>query len=113
MPNDDSSKKEVRFITDASEIFYEAPFEILSIALSPSIQEIIESRKISWQMPWLHAQEPGLFNGMLSKKFEISKAPFNILISPDGTILELGESLSGRRLVPTLKKYIKIDSYMK
>lgn len=113
IPNDDSSKVDLRFITEASEIFYEAPFEILSIALTPDINNIIGARKISWQMPWLHSYEPGVFNGSLANIFEIIKAPFNILISPDGTIVELGENLSGRRLISTLKKYIKIDSFIK
>ncbi len=103
---DSSSINEINNIDEAYNAFYDAPFEILTIALAKSINNISQMRKNTSQMNWHVAYEPAMLNGQIANTFAVKQAPMSILIAPDGTIVEVGNNVLGDNLIPTLKKYL-------
>ena len=96
---------DLRYISDAYDVFYDENFDILTIGFCETVDILNDFRKNVWSMKWHNGIEEQLFNGKIANLFEVKKLPFSILVAPDGRIVELGEKLSGRFLNNTLKKY--------
>lgn len=87
--------------------FRKKNFQILSISLDRSKKDVISFRKGKWKMPWLHSFSEGVWNSKMASFFEVTSIPKSLLIAPDGKILVIGDSLRGKNLAITLKKYLK------
>ena len=98
---------EINELNRAMHTFGDKNFEIMSISLDKDWQSVIEYRNNRIPMLWRHGWEPNGGDGILAKTFELYKIPFGILVSPDGKILELDNTLQGRRIMQTLSKYFK------
>lgn len=107
---DDKNINQLRYISESYDMFYEEPFEILSICLENDVEKVQNFRKTSWQMSWQNGVETMLMNAKISKLFELKQTPFCILVAPDGTIIETGDVLYERLLLSTLKKHFKSHS---
>ncbi len=82
-------------------------FEILSISLDQSINDIAGFRAGKWRMPWLHAFAEGMFSADVCTTFEVSAIPKPVLVDPNGVIVATGPALRGSSLEETLARYIK------
>ena len=87
--------------------FRRKKFQILSISLDRSKNDVKSFRKGKWKMPWLHSFSKGVWKSDMVDFFEVTGIPKGILINPDGKILVIGDSLRGENLAITLKKYLK------
>jgi hypothetical protein len=98
---------QISTLTTAFSNFFDDNFEILSVSFDESWQNVVEYRLKRYPMRWHHSFEEYSFNSGAIKTFEIYKIPYLILVSPDGKILALNDSLQGNKLIPTLTKFIK------
>ena len=104
---DDKNINQLRYISESYDMFYEEPFEILSICLENDVEKVQNFRKTSWQMPWQNGVETMLMNGKLAKLFELKQQiPYCILVAPDGTIIEITQYNFG-----IIKKYYEAQRY--
>jgi peroxiredoxin len=98
---------QISTLTTAITNFLDDNFEILSVSLDESWQNVVEYRLKQYPMRWNHSFEEYSFNSGVVKTFEVYKIPYLILVSPDGKILAIDDSLQGNKLIPTLTKFIK------
>lgn len=73
----------------------ERQFQILSISLDKSTEEVAEFRKDRFPMPWRHAHMS--FDGA-SELFGVFGIPYAVLLDENGTIIETSPRLSGATL---------------
>ncbi|MGO9480758.1 MAG: thioredoxin-like domain-containing protein [Candidatus Kryptoniota bacterium] len=81
-------------------------FEILSLSLDASRQDVVTFRKNKWHMPWLNTFVGTSQDVKILKDFDIISIPCPILVDPSGKIIALGEELRGAELDSTLGKYL-------
>jgi hypothetical protein len=86
--------------------FKDRNFEILSLSLDERSQNIALFRLKKWPMPWLHVFLEGGSENPVAKAFEVDSLPRVILVDPSGTIVALGEDLSGSKLEATLSRFL-------
>ncbi len=96
--------REMTYLHEAYETYREKGFEILSISLDRTRQDVVEFREKRWSMPWEHA-----FAGRRSwdetvQMFEIGGIPKPILIDANGVIVATGWELRGAKLKETLAR---------
>lgn len=91
----------------AYEKFKDKNFTILSVSFDRGTAEIARFRNNKWKMPWMHCFSPGVWKNDATRIFEVNGIPKPILVSPDGTIVALEESLRGAQLEKTLEKFVK------
>lgn len=99
--------KEFPALHDTYKKYKDKNFNILSIALDSPAKVKQFCSAPNFPMPWLHSYEVARIDGPIYKILEASGVPHPILISPDGTILEIGSNLRGINLDNTLEKYLK------
>jgi len=90
----------------AFERFKDKNFTILSLSLDRTPEDVARFRQKKWPMPWMHTFLSGGPNNEIARAFEVMGIPRAILVGPDGTMLELDETLRGEGLVATLAKYL-------
>lgn len=100
--------REIPGLEKAYSQFADKGLEIWSISFDKekeTVKKFFEKRgKI---FLWPNGIDQMGFSGILAKTYEIDAIPFIFLIGPDGSILEMNESLRGEKLTETLKKYLK------
>jgi len=99
--------REMPNLHSAYERFKGGQFEILSISLDQSVDDIAGFRAGEWKMPWLHAFAEDMFSDEVAMQFEVSGIPKPVLIDPEGVIVATGLELRGDRLEETLAQYIE------
>jgi len=93
----------------AYEKFHPKGFEILSLSLDASIEDVRKFRSGQWKMPWNHAFLKEGFKSGIVKDFEVSGIPAPILVSPAGTIVALAPQTRGEMLIPTIDMMMKAE----
>jgi thiol-disulfide isomerase/thioredoxin len=99
--------REMPNLQSAYERFKGSGFQILSISLDQSVEDIAAFRAGQWKMPWLHAFAEGMFESDIATLFEVSAIPKPVLVDPEGMIVATGEELRGKGLEETLEQHIK------
>ncbi len=95
---------EMQYLQDAFQKFKKTGFEILSISLDQSPEDVVKFRHGKWPMPWLHAFAG--WNAGIVKEFGVVGIPNPVLIDPTGKIIATGGELRGDALERTLAKFI-------
>lgn len=98
--------REMPVLHQIYEKFKAKNFEILSVSFDRTMNDIARFRDTKWEMPWLHAFSPGVWQNEATKIFEVTGIPKPILINPDGVIVTL-DGLRGEVLEQTLNKYLQ------
>lgn len=93
--------EELPLLREVYHRFASDTFEMVGFAYesAASLQKALDT----YRLPWPQVLDEG---GDYSKIFVVRSYPTHYLVGPDGTILEMGNSLRGKRLIPTLEKYI-------
>lgn len=80
--------------------------DFVFVSLDHDAGEVAAFRKEHWSMPWTHAfvGDAGMKDVM--QRFGFSGVPTAILVDGKGTILEVGETLRGDLLLPTLQRLL-------
>ncbi|MCU7494166.1 MAG: TlpA family protein disulfide reductase [Ignavibacteria bacterium] len=91
---------------EAYQEFKDKNFEILSISLDGSREDVVKFREGKFKMPWLHAFLDKSFNSEIAKKFGITGIPKVVLVSDQGKILAIDMDARGENLKKTLEKYL-------
>jgi len=99
MPNLDAAFKK----------YHERDFDILSLSLDQSEEEIEKFREGEWKMPWNHAFLEKGFESVMAGDFEVRGIPKPILVSPDGIIVGLSSETRGDNLLETLDRLLGVS----
>jgi len=87
--------------------FKDRGFTILSLSCDESPERVADFRNGRWPMPWLHGFLSECYHDRnrnpLVRSFEVVGFPSHVLVDRDGTILQTGPALRGRRLITTLE----------
>jgi thiol-disulfide isomerase/thioredoxin len=97
---------EMKYLDKAFERFKGKGFEILSVSLDESPQDVVKFRNGKWPMPWLQAFQPGVWNSRMVREFDVNSIPNSILVGPDGKVMAIGSELRGNNLETTLAKFL-------
>jgi thiol-disulfide isomerase/thioredoxin len=97
---------EMQYLDKAFERFKGKDFEILSVSLDESAQDVVKFRNGKWPMPWLQAFQSGVWNSKIVREFDVNSIPNSILVGPDGKVLAMGPELRGNNLEMTLVKFL-------
>lgn len=98
-------KDEMPFLHKAYERFKNNNFEILSLSVDESPEDVRAFRD-KWPMPWRNAVLDGGMMDQIAKDFDIRRLPAPILVGPDGIIITT-DNLRGESLEKTLEMYLK------
>lgn len=98
---------EMEHLHRAYQRFKDKNFELISLSLDQSEDDITKFRQGKWKMPWLHAFMQKDPNRKVVRTFQVQYIPKPILIGPDGRILALESSLRGDALEKTLADFLK------
>lgn len=85
-------------------------FNILSISMDASKNQIAPFRAKKWKMPWKHAFIDGIFDAELARRFEVAGIPKPILVDPSGRIVAMEEDLRGENLEKTLERFLGMNN---
>ena len=96
--------EEMENLQKAYEKFKSKNFEILSLSLDRSPDDVVKFRHDKWKMPWLHTFVTG--DEKLTTAFEVVGIPHPILVDGTGTIIAVEEELRGSNLDATLSKFL-------
>jgi thiol-disulfide isomerase/thioredoxin len=100
-------RNEMPFLHNAYEKYHVKGFEILSLSLDDSPEDVDKFRNGQWKMPWLHSFVEGGFDNQLIQDFEVKGLPKMILIGPDGKIVASDWDLLDQNLEKILDKYLE------
>lgn len=91
---------EIPFLKNAYETYGGNEFEIIGFAFDTpkNVKESINKYGISWPQ--------AVDEGDIKELFNIKGYPYQILVNPDGIIVETGRQLRGQKLEITLEKYL-------
>jgi thiol-disulfide isomerase/thioredoxin len=95
--------EELKNIKTAHQDFSVDKLEIIGILVDED-KEKVQSFIVNNQITWLQIFDDA---STIKNKFSINGIPDPILISPDGKIVERGQTLRGSNLYETLKKYLE------
>lgn len=91
---------------EAFTTFKDRGFTILSLSCDESPERVADFRSGRWPMPWLHGFLSECYHdrhrNQLVRSFEVVGFPSHVLVDRDGTIVQTGPALRGRRLITTL-----------
>ncbi len=87
----------------AWEKFHPRGFEILSISLDATPEDVEKFRKGEWKMPWKNVFLEGGFQSETARDFELFGIPKPLLISPDGKIEAVEPETRGKQLLNTIE----------
>ncbi|MFD2532858.1 TlpA family protein disulfide reductase [Gracilimonas halophila] len=92
--------EELPYLKQAYDDFKNSNFEIVGLAYDSieSTKEAISKYDIKWPQV--------MDDGEFSTLFRIQGYPFQILVNPEGNIIETGQALRGEKLEQTLMKYL-------
>ena len=82
-------------------MYQELGFEILSVAISDTAEDIATFRQ-RFPMPWRHAIHPERSTFQAGELFEFSSIPAYVLVGPDGIILAEDKGAEGAALEDAL-----------
>lgn len=91
----------------AYEKFKGANFEILSLSLDQSLENVKDFRNNKWKMPWMNVFLEGDTKNEITQAFDVMSIPKPILVNPEGMIIATSPDLRGDDLEKTLAKYLK------
>ncbi|HQT92014.1 MAG TPA: TlpA disulfide reductase family protein, partial [Candidatus Kryptobacter bacterium] len=97
---------EMQYLHKAFERFKGKDFDILSVSLDASPQDVVTFRDRKWPMPWLQAFGGGAWNSKMVRDFDVNSIPNSILVDPDGKVVAVGSELRGDNLETTLAKFL-------
>jgi len=86
----------------AWEKFHPEGFEILSLSLDQSREDVEKFREGKWKMPWKNAFVGDDAGKEFTKEFEIVSIPRPLLISPEGRIMAMDPETRGSQLLDTI-----------
>ena len=92
------------------ERYSESGFEILSIALLDTPEDIQEFREDRFPMPWLHTLVEREDDPSVRATFEITGIPRPILVSSEGIILAIDEELDDDNLLDAVEAALSEDN---
>ncbi len=95
--------EELKNIKQAHKDFANNELKIVGILIDEN-KEKVQSFIVSNQISWLQIFDS---SSTIKNKFSVNGIPDPILISPDGKIVERGQTLRGSNLYETLKKYLE------
>lgn len=98
-------KNEMPFLHSAYEKYHSKGFEILSLSLDNSPEDVEKFRNDKWKMPWLNTFVDDGFGSRLMQDFEAKGLPKLILVGPDGNIIAADWDVQGAMLEKVLNKY--------
>lgn len=96
---------EMDYLHKAYMRFKDKNFEILSVSLDGSPQDVVKFRRDKWQMSWLQAFA-GAWDNKMVKDFEVIGIPHPVLVDTTGMIVAIDEDLRGENLEKTLEKFL-------
>lgn len=96
--------REMKYLHEVYETYRKKGFEILSISLDATRQDVAEFREKRWPMPWNHAFAGRRSWNETAQVFEIAGIPKPILIDANGVIVATGWDLRGTKLKETLTR---------
>jgi thiol-disulfide isomerase/thioredoxin len=82
-------------------------FEIISLSMDGDASDVTKFRNDKWKMPWKNSFIGNSEGRKLADNFEVIGIPKPMLISAEGKILEMDETMRGEKLDETLVKYFK------
>jgi len=91
----------------AFEKFKDKGFELLSLSIDGSADDVVKFRNDKWKMPWKNSFIGSKEGRKIADAFEVIGIPRPILVGADGKILEMEGELRGSKLQETLAKYFK------
>ena len=80
------------------EAYHDQGFEILSVAISDTADDVAAFRRDRFPMPWRHALHPEGSTFAAGELFEFTGVPAYVLVGPDGIILAEGKGAEGEAL---------------
>ena len=99
--------EELPYLEEAYDRYSDSGFEILSIALLDTREEIKQFREDNYSMPWLHTLLTwGEYNSIMDL-FELTRFPKPILVDEGGIILAIDEELRGDKLLDVISTAYK------
>ena len=94
--------EELPYLEEAYDRYSDSGFEILSIAVFDTREEIKQFRDDNYSMPWLHTLlTRGEYNSIMDL-FELTRFPKPILVDESGIILAIDEELRGDKLLDVI-----------
>lgn len=94
--------EEIPLLKKAYQKFKLANFKMIGFAYEN--QATLKRAQQRYHLPWPQVPDT---SGAFSSEFLVHGYPTHYLINPDGKIVEMGNSLDGEKLIPTLEKYLK------
>lgn len=82
-------------------------FEIVTVSLDGSSNEVIQFIGNKTNTSWHNTIEEKGLESQLCKNFEVYSIPKSILVDPKGKIVAIGWDLRGKNLLNTLRKYLQ------
>ena len=95
--------EELPSLQQAYDRYRESGFEILSIALLDSHEDIQEFRKDRYPMPWLHTLVAREDDRSVRAMFEITGIPRPILVNEEGIIIAIDDDLRGGKIADAVQ----------
>ena len=82
-------------------------FEILSISLDRSPEDVAKFRRGKWNMPWLNAFDKGMWDSEVARRFGIRAIPSSFLVDASGNIVGRGGALRGSSLEGSIERALR------
>ncbi len=101
--------EEMPVLHEAYEKFHGRGFEIVSIGVSMSRDDLAAFRRGKWKMPWTHVVLPEGRKSELARAFRVNGIPVPILVGRDGTIVAVEPETRGRDLLAAVEKTLGED----
>ncbi|HEY9166698.1 MAG TPA: thioredoxin-like domain-containing protein [Candidatus Kryptonia bacterium] len=86
--------------------YKERNFQILSMSLDSSRQEVMRFRRGKWKMPWFNAYVGNSMQNIILKTFQVIVIPKLILVDPKGTIIAISDDPKANGLDSLLSRLL-------
>lgn len=97
---------EIKNIIKVYKKFKDKNFEVLSVSIDSTSQNIYKINPTLPILPWYNIVKLKDYNNKICKDFEVYSVPKAILVDPNGNLVSSGWGLRGNNLEKTLEKYI-------
>ncbi len=94
--------EELPYLEEAHDMYSDSGFEILSIALLDTREEIEQFREDNYSMPWLHTLLAWGEYSSIMDLFELTRFPKPILVDEGGIIVAIEDELRGDKLLDVI-----------
>lgn len=98
---------EMESLHNVFEKFKEKGFEIVSMSLDASENDVVKFRGDKWKMPWKNSFIGDKEGKKIASAFEVIGIPKPILVGKDGKIIAMDGEMRGTQLEKTLAKYFQ------